>query len=74
MRQARTLLACLAVAVLAACGAETPTSPDQATPPPAPRFDQTPQCDGTLVTVIKADGTQVIECVARGQFGSGTGT
>jgi ABC-type phosphate transport system substrate-binding protein len=73
MRQARMLLACLAVTVLAACGTDTLTAPEQATPPAAPRLDVT-QCDGTLIMVIRADGTTAVECVLRnGQLGSGSG-
>lgn len=75
MRQARMLLACLAAAVLAACGSDTPTAPEQAAPVQAPRLDDTvPTCDGTLITVVRADGSTAVECVARGQYGSGTGT
>jgi hypothetical protein len=73
MRQARMFLACLAASVLAACSTDPITAPD-ALPPEAPH-QNTVSCDGSLVTVVRSDGTVVLECVVdtRGQFGSGNG-
>lgn len=76
MRRARILLACLAAAILAACGTDPITAPET-TAPDQPHLDvvspDPTQCLGELVSILKADGTIVYEC-RGGQFGSGSGT
>lgn len=62
MRQARMFLACLAASVLAACSTDPITAPD-ALPPEAPQRTVSDNCSGTLVTVVKSDGTVTTECV-----------
>ena len=73
MRLARTVLACLAVSTLAACGTDSVTAPEVAAPE-APQREETTTCSGTLVTVVQADGSVTYQCIIDGRgpmIGSG---